>query len=94
MILAPVRFLANRHILLAIDDLREIRIRRQKGKFCPKWSFATTSVIWLFRRHKKTFNKHPWRRLLPVDFLRKLIRQQKKTNNSCYQNIRSGTQKN
>ena len=43
MILAPVRFLANRHILLAIDDLREIRIRRQKVKFGPKWSFATTS---------------------------------------------------
>ena len=43
MIFASVRFLANRHILLAIGDLREIRIRRKKGKFGPKWSFATTS---------------------------------------------------
>ncbi len=40
MILVPVRFLANRHILLAIGGLREIRIRHQKGDFCPKWSFA------------------------------------------------------
>ena len=31
MILASVWFLANRHILLAIGDLQEIQIRRQKG---------------------------------------------------------------
>jgi hypothetical protein len=43
MILTPVRFLANRHILLAIGDLREIRTRRQKRKFGSKWSFATPS---------------------------------------------------
>jgi hypothetical protein len=45
MILMTVRFLANRHILLAIGDLREIRIRRQKRKFGPKWSFATPSNV-------------------------------------------------
>src|SRR5271166_2905127 len=44
MILTSVRFLANQHILLAIGDLREIRIRRQKRKFGPKWSFATPST--------------------------------------------------
>jgi hypothetical protein len=42
MILALVWFLANRHILLAIGDLREIRIQRQKHKFDPKWSFASS----------------------------------------------------
>ena len=43
MILMSVRFLANRHILLVIGDLQEIRIRRQKGDFSPKWSFAIAS---------------------------------------------------
>jgi hypothetical protein len=45
MILTSVRFLANRHILLAIGDLREIRIRRQKREFGPKWNFATSSLL-------------------------------------------------
>ena len=35
MNLAPVRFLANCHILLVIGNLREIRIRRRKRKFGP-----------------------------------------------------------
>ena len=43
MILTPVRFLTNRHILLAIGDLRQIRTRRQKRGFGRKWSFATAS---------------------------------------------------
>jgi len=43
MILVSAWFLANRHILLAIGDLQEIQIRRQKGKFGPKWSFAIAS---------------------------------------------------
>ena len=45
MILTSVRFFANRHILLVIGGLREIRIRRQKRKFGPKWSFAISSLV-------------------------------------------------
>ena len=32
---ASVRLLANRHILFAIGDLREVRIRCKKGNFGP-----------------------------------------------------------
>ena len=45
MILTSVWFFANRHILLAIGDLQEIQIRRQKGEFGPKWGFAIPSII-------------------------------------------------
>ena len=60
MILAPVRFLANRHILLAIGDLQEIRIRRQKRKFGPKWSFAAPSLdqVEQFEAHIITLENH------------------------------------
>ena len=42
-------FLANRHILSVIGDLRGIRIQRRKGRFlAPNWSFARGSKRLLF----------------------------------------------
>src|SRR6267154_5637865 len=44
MIFLLVRFLAKRHILLAIGALREIRIQRKKRGFGFEWSFAISSL--------------------------------------------------
>jgi hypothetical protein len=45
VVLVLLWFLANRHILLVIGGLREIRIRRQKRKFGPKSSLAIPSLV-------------------------------------------------
>ncbi len=57
MILMSVRFLANRHILLGIGDLREIRIRRQKRGFAPKWTSAITSLRPFLKRENLAWSQ-------------------------------------